>query len=470
MTKTVPLGSALLLAAGLLLASAAQPAGAADATAENAADTQVTYTATTAQLANPERGLYHQKTSCGETLWDPARLRSYRANERVTLVLCLFYLRDFKTSPISEDALWLFDQQAAAVRDAGLKMVLRFAYTDEDEGPEAGVDATVDQVLAHLDQLAPHLRANSDVIAVVQSGFVGTWGEGWYTTHFGNEGNRTTTDWANRKKVVNKLLAVLPGTRMVQLRTPLMKRTMYGTTTVTSSTAYNGSTLSRIGHHNDCFLAKYEDQGTYVDRSVEYPYLQAETKYLPMGGETCQVNAPHSDCPDALKELGQLHWSYLHKDWNPSVLAGWTAGGCMAQVERNLGYRFSLVSSLFPSTVTRGNTFLAQVAVKNTGWSTPYNARPAYLVLRRTSNGAISKIKLTSDPRRWTAGATTLIAQHVGIPSTMATGTYEVLLSLPDPASTLKTRPEYAIQFANSGGVWEPSTGFNRLLTTITIQ
>ncbi|MDW8213931.1 MAG: DUF4874 domain-containing protein, partial [Roseiflexaceae bacterium] len=45
----------------------------------------------------------------------------------------------------------------------------------------------------------------------------------------------------------------------------------------------------------------------------------------------------------------------------------------------------------------------------------------------------------------------------------------EVLLNLPDPAPTLNTRPEYGIRLANEG-MWEPSTGYNRLLATVTVR
>ena len=44
------------------------------------------------------------------------------------------------------------------------------------------------------------------------------------------------------------------------------------------------------GHHNDCFLASSLDRGTYINRSLEYPYLKDDTKYTVMGGETCSLS------------------------------------------------------------------------------------------------------------------------------------------------------------------------------------
>lgn len=45
-----------------------------------------------------------------------------------------------------------------------------------------------------------------------------------------------------------------------------------------------------VGIHNDCFLASSTDMGTYEDKSVEYPYLQEDTKYTVVGGQTCAVS------------------------------------------------------------------------------------------------------------------------------------------------------------------------------------
>ena len=55
-----------------------------------------------------------------------------------------------------------------------------------------------------------------------------------------------------------------------------------------------------IGHHNDCFLASDTDFGTYVDVTTEYPYLEQDTTYVSMGGETCALNPPRFVCLDLL--------------------------------------------------------------------------------------------------------------------------------------------------------------------------
>ena len=57
-----------------------------------------------------------------------------------------------------------------------MKMIPRFAY---NFGPTGAPDASTDRILEHLEQLRPALVANQDVIAFVEAGFIGTWGE-WH--------------------------------------------------------------------------------------------------------------------------------------------------------------------------------------------------------------------------------------------------------------------------------------------------
>ncbi len=156
---------------GIVALTTAVGAAAVAAPTASAVDTSIKYPSTTASIANPERGLYHQKSECDRDAFNATTLAGYRTNEQISLVMCIFYLAEFKNTPISATKLAWFDSQAATVRKAGLKMIVRFAYTKS----ETGDDAPASRVLGHIDQLAPHLRANSDVIDVVQSGFVGAY-------------------------------------------------------------------------------------------------------------------------------------------------------------------------------------------------------------------------------------------------------------------------------------------------------
>jgi hypothetical protein len=441
--------------------------------------TTITYTPTDDSFANPERGFYHyiETRASAPTPSDLDAFRAYRETENITLLYCINYLDDFVDSPISPDFLAHLQANLDTVRGAGLKCVLRFAYTDDwnNEQPPFG-DATKAQILMHIDQLEPILRANSDVIAAMQAGFIGVWGEWYYTDHFVDN---STVPWeispdqyANRYAVLSHLLAALPVTRTVALRYPATKQQLFQVTTpLTTSQAFAGSEIARTGFHNDCFLADASDYGTYREEDIEADktYLAAETAYLPMGGETCNPNPPRSECPTALAELTRFHWSYLNSDYHPDVFAGWISGGCLGEMQRRLGYRFVLQQGAYTPAAKPGDAVSIQLDLINVGFAAPFNPRPVELLLRATNNGERYRVRLSDDPRFWLpGGATHTISATVGLLPTMPNGEYELLLSLPAPETSLADRTEYAIRLANEN-VWESTTGYNRLLHTLQV-
>jgi len=431
-------------------------------TGATGATVPVRYTASTATMANPERGFYRH-VPCTTPL-SLSQLKSIRTTSSSSLMLCVFYLKNFVTTPINQATLNLFQQQMTTVRNAGMKAIVRFAYSDSS----SPVDAKPAMVNTHLTQLAPYLASNKDVIAVVQAGIIGSWGEWGNTQNYGDSYNMTAKNMADRKAVVDKLLSVVPTERMVQLRMPLFKTKLYSASNLSVSEAYNNTAKARIGFHNDCFLSSSSDYGTYVNPSVEFPYLAAESNYVPTGGETCAVAPPRSDCPSALAEMARFHWSYLNLDYNVSVLNNWKSQGCFTKVDQKLGYRFVMTSGTYSGTAKPGGTFSVNLAVQNQGWAAPYNSRNVELVFRNTATGALFFVKLAADPRRWMANQTTTINQTVKLPSAMPRGTYALLLNLPDPQTSLRNRADYSIQMANSN-TWEAATGFNNLNHTVGI-
>lgn len=422
----------------------------------------VKYTASSATIANPERGFYRH-VPCTTPL-SLSQLKNIRATSSSSLMLCVFYLKDFINAPISQNTLNLFQQQMTTVRSAGMKAIVRFAYSDSS----SPVDAKPAMVTKHLTQLAPYLASNKDVIAVVQAGIIGSWGEWGNTQNYGDSYNMTAQNMADRKTVVDKLLSVVPAERMVQLRMPLFKTKLYSASKLTVSEAYTSTAKARLGFHNDCFLSSSSDYGTYVNPSVEFPYLASESNYVAMGGETCSAAPPRSDCPSALAEMEKFHWDYLNLDYNVSVLNNWRNQGCFAKVDQKLGYRFVMTSGTYSGTAKPGGSFSVNLSLQNQGWSAPYNSRNVELVFRNTATNALFFVKLAADPRRWMANQTATINQTVTLPSNMPRGSYALLLNLPDPQASLRNRPEYSIQMANSN-TWEATTGFNNLNHTVGI-
>ena len=85
-------------------------------------------------------------------------------------------------------------------------------------------------------------------------------------------------------------------------------------------------------------------------------------------------------------------------------------------------------------------------------------------------NGALSyKLPLQSDPRRWLPnGVLTTINEQLVLPHTIAEGTYQMYLYMPDAYASIADNPRYAVRFANTG-VWDEETGMNRLNASVTV-
>ena len=162
-----------------------------------------------------------------------------------------------------------------------------------------------------------------------------------------------------------------------------------------------------------------------------------------------------------------LHWSFINNDYRPEVLNGWTSGGCMDTIRRDLGYRLVLKDAYIPPTIKPGGTLSLNVHLTNVGFASMFNPRPLYVVLL----GSTSRYELpltNVDPRRWAAGQDQMITVTATLPANIAPGTYKLGLWLPDAYASLRNSPAYAVRFANTN-VWDATTGINILSSNLQI-
>ena len=68
-----------------------------------------------------------------------ARLRNDRKVRQQTLLMCAFILKDALDRPLRQATLSLFQRQMNAVRLAGMKAVLRFAFNYTDNAQDTRV-------------------------------------------------------------------------------------------------------------------------------------------------------------------------------------------------------------------------------------------------------------------------------------------------------------------------------------------
>jgi hypothetical protein len=436
----------------LNLASSCQSDNGSDNKEEASGQEKVTYTVSNEVFTNPERGFMHTWQVNSEGAAITAASLANLKKENVSLILRLYYLEKFKTTALSQAQLDLIKTDFTRLRESGLKCVLRFAYTD----------ASVAVISGHLDQLKPILEENKDVIAFVQAGFVGAWGEWYYTT------NQLTTP-ANKKLILDKLLAAFPKEIKIQVRTPKIKQDFVATTTAMDATVGYGTTnTARLGFHNDCFMASVDDYGTYVNVTAEKTYVSNEALFVPTGGETCPpTDVPVASCSIAEKEMTLLKWTYLNLDYYGPVLQEWRNNNCFADFERKLGYRLALASSGINKEVALNGTLEFNAVINNSGFAPVYNPKNTYLILRST-NGTVYKKKLNFDIRKVVPRVAFDLKESVSL-SEIPAGSYELLLKIEDSSSKLSDRSDYSIRLANTG-LWETATGFNKLSQTVIIK
>jgi hypothetical protein len=434
----------------------------------------INYESSLDDFPNPERGFYlqsafDQKQNWGVSPQTVTQLKAMR-DQNLSMLRMYYVLEPWRDAALPQEILDRLELDFSRAREAGIKMIPRFAY---NFGMFA--DASKDRVLAHLEQLKPVLQKNADVIAFMEAGFVGAWGE-WHSSTNGLMNTDGSVNDASRA-IVEKELAILPTTRMVALRTPSYKFAITGNTPLSADQAFDGSSKARIAAHNDCFLASESNWGTYKNRTLEIDFYHQDNLFVPQGGETCNSAAdavPYIGCDNALKELAYLRFSTLNMEYEQGVLNGWTSGGCMNEIKQRLGYRFVLLNAKIPDRVKPGSSLAISISLKNDGFAAPYNPRLLELVLQNVTTGKVVKVKLeggrvkNQDPRFWQPAQTYSFDLEVGVPANLGEGDYRMQLALPDPEANLYARAEYAIRLANKN-TWQ-ATGVNDLQHSLKVD
>ncbi len=445
------------------------------------AQTNISYTATKQIIANPERGLQkysitasNYSTTIGANNLSVATLNSWRNSaDKVSVVFRYFLLEDFLNTDINATYLANMQGDFDNIRNAGFKVIVRFSYSDQQGS--GSQQATKAQILRHITQLTPLLNTNQDVIFSHQAGFIGTWGEWYYTNsdEFGTAGIISNTQWTNRKEILDAMLAATPVGISLQVRYAGIKTRLYGSSQLNPQTAYQNTANARIGFYNDAFLNNWGDQGTYSVNSEcqdpvgnsAYNFITNETQYLPMTGETNGLNPCNNGFrttgDNAVYEMALSNWTTLNRDYHPDFWSQIIASNHYDEILQKLGYRFVLHTS----TVTvNGLDFDLVLNIRNEGFARIFKERDVYLLMKNTQDNSISTHLLDTDIRTWENSLS--ISQNI---SPDLEGTFQLYLWMPDKEATLANDPDYSIRLANEN-TWEASTGYNDLLQTISLS
>ncbi|MBQ6764907.1 MAG: DUF4832 domain-containing protein [Paludibacteraceae bacterium] len=441
--------------------------------------TTVIYTPdNTSVFKNPERG-FTEELNGKVSVNNPYRIKNHIDSnwgnkDCMTLPVVLYNFGNFKAQDLPDAILNGFDEDMQVLRDMGLKCVLRFAYTERESDI---VDATPEWVKRHLEQLKPHLAANADVIYVLEAGFVGVWGEWYYSQNYGNETQHVT---ANRRKVIQYLFENVPEDRFILFRYPMIQQEyLNDKTPLSASEGFSGSEKARMGCHNDAFLHDWGNMGTYAsDNSGDDPkmreYVAAHCLYTPNGGETniddddALAEKRYSQAPE---EMSRYHWSFCGSTYAMPVIRRWRSSGLFDTLNIHMGYRYQLIDARFSQAAAPAGKANISLRIRNAGYAPIYNERTAYVVLKDVSGKHPElRIPLKSDPRRWLPNnVITSVHEQVEIPADMPEGVYHLWLHMPDKYASIAADPRYAVRFANKD-VWDAKTGMNDLGAEITVS
>jgi hypothetical protein len=275
---------------------------------------------------NPDRGFAADSYYPDEPALDPWGKIAWAEAQgvRIRLIRRTYYLHAYADQEaLPPSLLATVAQDLSAAREAGVRLILRFAYRPAENSETAAYcDPPLGRILAHLAQLGPILRAGRGAIAYLEAGLIGPWGE-WHSASPEAalldplpgyaEGaqppcGRMNYDrkLPNRKtlEIVEAMLREVPG-RLVAVRFPMAKAKLLelaaggeeGTYPVafvalTAAEAHRDTLKARLGGHNDCFLASPDDNGTYFytpgpQQEREKEYWSQDSRYTVMGGETC---------------------------------------------------------------------------------------------------------------------------------------------------------------------------------------
>ena len=473
-----------------------------------------TYSQSSSDVSNPERGFYKQIDYIFEG-GNPSVSESSITGYEGSLILPLFVLKDYRYTDDLSPAIPCIKSILGAIRSAGKKAIVRFSYSNSSSA--STFDAPLARTISHIQQLGTVFSEYTDVIYLVQCGFIGAWGEWYYTTYFrdpnapdwpdysyydpvrgesvkwyeNNQWWHTTQviDFQNRKSVIDALLAAVPSSRQVALRKPAFKRMYRDAQHFESWTPLDrvstGSSNSRLSLHNDVYMIDAADQMGTFDTSFDTNMWLQQSAYLAVGGETATINSSMSHYQDyinyrnsltqsaVVNNIQQYHISYMHTHPSSYMYQWWEDKGWLPAIKKAMGYRL-WVSSLriTGSSLSNGQTVHVTLTLNNSGSAPVINHRPMKLVLLTSSGSATVLAPVGGDSssfgdiREILAGQSMVFEFDVNLPKTLSSGD-RLAIWMPDADLNnheLYKNPAFSIRLANQNMTYT-GWGYNIIYT-----
>ncbi len=152
-------------------------------------------------------------------------MRSYggvqQTNPGATVLRSYLHLDQWQDgTPLPQAWLDNLSTGLAAVRAAGLKIILRPAYLWGTPNTTAVTESTL---LSHMAQLYPIISANSDIVLSLQAGWLGEYGE-WHHSNINYTDGTDRASADSRYRILKAILDATPSTLPLEIRTPIFLR------------------------------------------------------------------------------------------------------------------------------------------------------------------------------------------------------------------------------------------------------
>lgn len=362
---------------------------------------------------------------------------------------------------LSSDMVNGVEAGLAAYEGSGVRLLVRFVY---NFGPAGALDAPMDVILAHIDQLMPVLLRHRDLIFALEAGFIGTWGE-WHTSTNGN------TAPAEEDRLLDALTGWVRGAFPILLRYPADLLRYTGTTIPTPG----------LGLHDDYWASDGHDGGTWLPRdgygtTALHDYAEAVARSTMFVAEFGAQSPSQQTCAALDAYARQIPIQSLSLGiYPPEIATAIAAQGCLLDFLNRVGTRIELDRVTLEGDAVAGATLTGTLSLRNGGYGRVVRARPATLVIHR--GGAVwREVPLplaTVDLRGLAplAASPTTVPFSITLPESLPGGPVSLSIVFPDPAATLRGDPDYALPLnsTDSGGVgvFDHATGWNHLATIV---
>ena len=311
-------------------------------------------------------------------------------------------------SPFTDAELDRADRILTWFEKHSREVILRITYDTEGKGMEHE-PSLIKNVAGHMRQLGPVIAAHADNIIVHQGIFVGSWGE-MHDSKFLSE---------NAVCELYETLVSACGNKVrIAVRTPMQHRfimkylTRYmgtGNADTDTDNAYMDTDILRPALYNDAILSSEDDMYTYAGgRTVWADYQDEVCTYAVCGGEAIHDN-PLNDYDNAVKELANMHITYLNRQYDMAVLDKWRSNNGYDYIGTHLGYRFVVTDTAVgrdaeeetgSKTQTGVGSIYINVRIANRGFACVYDRVRLLAEFRGKDGGCISRAEVMSDMSR----------------------------------------------------------------------